>query len=422
MIIDLLRMPECLRSNDFKTFEGLLKLLGTSIKSDIDDITDLKDYSKCASHMLPLLAQSIGCPYFSNTTVDTNRLIIKNWWHMMRYKGTIPTLQLATSLALLAYDTSKGNDPDLYSRSVEIISDSVTGELYVRVVYQQIDNSNQTISQKELDMEQQAWIEELVQYVKPAGYRITYVPSQFIKSFLEVDIKHDVRVIAYTYNVTAQSGVGLTTLSDRTIKFDSIYKTLLDNNLLDINGNAICPHIPEATGTTGSGGTPFGRYNNKSTICQGCEYKNECEAVAILGIGAQELSGAGTLSGIQSQEPSMVERAQNIECLYSSDYTWIVTSPKGSVPYGMVKSWKENPSSKPTYFYVYNTTMPGATVPKYQQDYYQGIKIGEIEELTYNNMDTYTIKIDYEHNQYPEYVKGVSGQKIQFNIEPRDFR
>ena len=71
------RLPEYMRSTDFKVFEGLFKILSGAIKFDIDEITDLKDVLSCPEHMLELLANSIGCPYFTETSPKINREIIR---------------------------------------------------------------------------------------------------------------------------------------------------------------------------------------------------------------------------------------------------------------------------------------------------------------------------------------------------------
>lgn len=331
MLIDNLRLPEYLRSTDFKTFEGLLKLLGITVKNDVDEITNLKDYSKCAEHMLPLLANYIGCPYFDKTTVYANRLIIKNWWHMMRTKGTLPTLQLAVSLALVAYDAAEGRDIDLFGRSVELVLDTVTGNLLIRVLYE-------SDTQKELSDVQVEWIEDIIKYVKPAGFNTIYIPSQFLHAYLEVDATEDVRIIKFQYEPNFESGVGLSykePLSVTTINIKQIIEEILNTEPDFDMDNILCPMNSFATLPVDlpfrfQSGGQFGQYHSRNSACTNCLYNKLCEAFAMLGLGQQELSGAGKV--LDGGRPSIVERKSIIDATYLDDYTWEVTSPHGYNP------------------------------------------------------------------------------------------
>ena len=195
------RLPEYMRSTDFKVFEGLFKILSGAIKFDIDEITDLKDVLSCPEHMLELLANSIGCPYFTETSPKINREIIRQWWWMMRNKGTIDGLQTATSLGLMAYDSAKGTQLEdiMYGRSVDILVDQNTGEIYIRVVYQTIDEDS--------EKEQYDWIYKFIEYVRPAGFRIEYIPSQFTKAYVNMIFKHQVEVRNMKYRVDRHSAI-----------------------------------------------------------------------------------------------------------------------------------------------------------------------------------------------------------------------
>lgn len=285
MIQDNLKLPEYLRSTDFKTFEGLMKVLFGSIKKDIDYIPELKDYENCPEHMLPILAQSIGCPYFNATTPYVNRLIIKNWWWMMKNRGTLPAIEMATSLAMLAYNkVLNSNQINIYGRTIELYFDITVGLIYIRDFYQ-TSETDSTISQEQ-------WIKDIVKYVLPAGFKFVSLPSEFTKVFLEANTEHVVRIIQLEYNPILQSGVGLTILSDTTKTFKDIYTTIA--NILDSNG---VPHCPN--------GLVFGEYNPEDKYydmtnptspvqtnykCSSCPYASACEAFTTLGMGQQELT------------------------------------------------------------------------------------------------------------------------------------
>lgn len=265
------RLPDYLRSTDFKTFEGAYKIMFGAIKKDINGITDLKDVDKCAEHMLPLLAGFIGCDYFSETTPEVNRLIIKNWWWLMKNKGTLRAIQTAASLGLIAYDNAKHTNPGnaMYGRTVEIVLDIVTGEIFVRVAYQQLDeevNIDQT--------EQQAWMKKMIEYVRPAGYKVTLVPSQFTKAFINAISQHDVRISQMTYSVDFQSGLSHIDyeINEASIPVECISK-FGHYNPADVVGN---PCIVIGAGE--------------------CPYRLQCKEFTEKGIGQQEISG---LDGVE---------------------------------------------------------------------------------------------------------------------------
>lgn len=257
------RLPESLRTTDFKVFEALFKIMFGAIKKDINGITDLKDINKCAEHMLPLLSNLVGCDYFSDTTPEVNRLIIKNWWWLMKNKGSISAIQTAASLGLVAYDANQSGSINnvMYGRTIETVVDQVTGEIYIRVAYQQLDNENIE--------EQKNWILKLIEYVKPAGYKISLVPSEFTKAFINLISKDNVKILQTTYTVDYQSG--------------------LSHINFDVNETS----IPEACASK------FGHYNDANVVgnpcivigAGECPYRLQCKEFVEKGMGQQEISG-----------------------------------------------------------------------------------------------------------------------------------
>ena len=99
------RLPDNLRSTDFKVFEALYKIMFGAIKKNINEITDLKDINRCPDYMLPELASSVGCPYLTNTSPYANRQLIKYWWVTIRSKGTESAIRTMAALGLLCYDS-----------------------------------------------------------------------------------------------------------------------------------------------------------------------------------------------------------------------------------------------------------------------------------------------------------------------------
>lgn len=256
------RLPDYFRTTDFSVFEALYKIMFGALKKDVDGITELKCVNHCAEHMLPLLAHNIGCDYFSETTPEVNRLILKNWWWLMKNKGTIGALQTAASLGLIAYDAAKGNLADesiMYGRTVEIITDKVTGEVIIRVAYQSLEEETE-----EEEKAQQEWMKRIVEYVRPAGFKVSFVPSQFTKAFINMLLSNDVNVNQMIYDVEINSALPAGIYWE--------YKNISQ----DIN----C----------------FGQYSIKDPKCTSCVYKTQCEEYTIMGMGQEESSG---LDGVE---------------------------------------------------------------------------------------------------------------------------
>jgi hypothetical protein len=276
MIDNITVLPEVLRTTDFKVFEGMWKIVSGSVKADIDNITNLKDWEYCPDHILHLLAGSIGCPYFNETSIRANRYIIKNWWTLMKQKGTISSFILAVQLALLAYFESEGAISEIADNSVDIISDPVTGITYIRVSYE--SNADTALQAK-----QQKWINKLLEYVRPAGSFVTLIPSTFVSAFLSTDISHDIKVESFTYSSAIQSAVGLTSI--RTTNATYNIATILNELNPILTGG-----FPDTSKVTNCLEPHFGLYNSNSTVCAACAYKTQCEIFSILGLGAQEVT------------------------------------------------------------------------------------------------------------------------------------
>jgi hypothetical protein len=273
-----LRFPDVLRSTDFKVFEAIYKIIFGSIKKDVDGITDLKNVERCAEHMLPLLAGSVGCDYFSDTTPAVNRLIIKNWWWLMKNKGTLSAIQTAASLGLIAYDNTRANVSGtiMYGRTVELVIDKTTGEIFIRIAYQELSESTSEDESKQLQ-----WMQRMVEYVRPAGFIISFTPSKFTRAFINAITNHDVRIVKMTYNVNQHSSM----LEDLYVMYDIVESS-----------------IPEACVSK------FGHYSDKDdpsnpclVIGEGeCPYRTECKAFIESGMGQTEVSG---LDGVERFEP-----------------------------------------------------------------------------------------------------------------------
>lgn len=87
-------------SKDIHTFLHLLDLALNNNKAKSDDFVSILNPDKCPNKLLPLLASYVGYEYDYNESYDGNRIIIRSYKDMIKNKGNIQGIQLATSVAI----------------------------------------------------------------------------------------------------------------------------------------------------------------------------------------------------------------------------------------------------------------------------------------------------------------------------------
>lgn len=178
------RLPEAYRSTDFKTFEGLSKIILSEAKFDIDRLTRLNDSEHCPEHLLSLLCNKIGMPYFTNAIPAVNRQILRCWRWMIKNKGSQPAIKLMSSLAMMSFvenaeDISTiiyyTNTVDVYLRTFKTLESGESFENYTRIrnyiqiFYETIPGfTNSEIEDRIL---------EYINYVRPASWRVVFQPA-----------------------------------------------------------------------------------------------------------------------------------------------------------------------------------------------------------------------------------------------------
>lgn len=102
MIHSRFLVPKYLTENS-KDIHVLLRLIDLALnnnKSKSDDFVNILNPDKCPNQLLPLLASYVGYEYDYNETYDSNRIIIRSYKDMIKNKGNIQGIQLATSVAI----------------------------------------------------------------------------------------------------------------------------------------------------------------------------------------------------------------------------------------------------------------------------------------------------------------------------------
>lgn len=259
------RLPESMRSVDFTTFEALYKITLGVIKGDIDDISHLQSPDSCPDHMLPLLAGRIGMEYRNDAIPIVNREIIKNWWWAMKHKGTAEALQLMASLALLTYSVST-DSVGVYNRSVDIAIDRTTGERYIRISYQPVDESIATIEEQEKRMT------DYIELVRPAGFSIRFTKSEFSHVYINMDAQHAVSVTPEQYTKERFSSINFYTEGTPPTG------VTVHNESVKLPGDPNC----------------FGSYSDTKAECAVCSAKTRCQQSRQTGIAFTEVTNNDT--------------------------------------------------------------------------------------------------------------------------------
>ena len=87
-------------SYDVHTYLRLIDLVSNYDKMTSDDFINILNPEKCPNKLLPLLASFFGYNYDYNETYEKNRVILKSYKSMLRNKGSMTGIKLATSTAI----------------------------------------------------------------------------------------------------------------------------------------------------------------------------------------------------------------------------------------------------------------------------------------------------------------------------------
>lgn len=173
MIIDLTKgyVPESYsESRDYRVFLRLLSTLFSVFRDNIRTIPSLYSADECPKEMLHLLAEMVGYDYVESRSVESNRMIIKYFPYMLRYRGSRIGIKTAAALSLNSMEEAPQYSLD------SIIIDFDYDKGVIKIYYPQTD----------------ALSRDLIEAVRPVGCRLEMIPSFISKNTDEIDIKVDV--------------------------------------------------------------------------------------------------------------------------------------------------------------------------------------------------------------------------------------
>ena len=171
MLFDLTKrfVPEVYsESRDYRVFLKLLGILISVLKDNIDSFPSLYSADTCPPDLLPYLADMVGYKYDEGISVDGNRIIIKYYPFMLRYRGSEEGIKLATALSL---NTSDSASTSYSLDSIVIEFDYEEG--IIKIYYPHTELIRK----------------DLIEAVRPLGTRIQLIPSHISNNVDELDVK-----------------------------------------------------------------------------------------------------------------------------------------------------------------------------------------------------------------------------------------
>lgn len=166
-------------SRDYRVFLKLLGVLVSVMKSNIDSFPSLYSPDDCPDNMVNLLASMVGYKYNSSLSVEDNRIIVKYFPYMIRYRGSEEGIKLATALSL---NTSE-DASEAYTLDNIIIEYDYNHGL-IKIFYPHTDLLRR----------------DLIEAVRPVGSFVKLIPSSISDNTDELDVKATVKVEVEKYD------------------------------------------------------------------------------------------------------------------------------------------------------------------------------------------------------------------------------
>lgn len=194
------------QSRDVQALCKVFDLLINSFKTNSDYWTSLIDFDTCPDNLLPLLASYVGYKYDYTESYDTNRIIIKHYPEMIRYRGSEIGIALATALSVNALG--------------EI--DKVEALSMFNIDYQQTDTKVCIYIYFPSNLTK---IRDLIEVVRPAGCALELIPADVIQTLDGIKIhsyehgtKFPYDIARYSVDIKSRVGFGEVENKDRLSK------------------------------------------------------------------------------------------------------------------------------------------------------------------------------------------------------------
>lgn len=148
-------------SRDFQLMCVLFNLVQNSTKFEIDSMLNILDIDDCSDALLPFLQSKLGfiVPKNSTYTSDEIRSVLKGFIDVVRHKGSRVGIKKAV-------DTYLNSQHIPTTSSIDVVHDVINSEFKLQVYIERSVSSTKLL-------------DDLLRYVIPTGYTVTY---EFVKS------------------------------------------------------------------------------------------------------------------------------------------------------------------------------------------------------------------------------------------------
>ena len=162
------------RSRDFQSILKLLDLVANAAKFDIDNLTACLNPERCPSKLLPLLASYYGYEFDYSLSYEANRTILKYYPDLLRLRGSLRGLKLATVIAIIINGNYKRTNVDSMLH-ISFANDTINIFSYFSYNFKLYD---------------------LLDLVRPAGYSIKVADATIARTdeehFDQIEVNDDV--------------------------------------------------------------------------------------------------------------------------------------------------------------------------------------------------------------------------------------
>lgn len=186
--LDKSYVPESYRdSRDFRVFLKLLGTLVSVIKYNVDTFPSLYSPEDCPDEFLEYLADMVGYKYNDGRSIENNRIIIKYYPYMLRYRGSANGIKLATALSL---NTSESRQQAYSLDNIIVEFDFDTATIKIYCPYPELIDK------------------DLLEAVRPVGCTIKLIKSSIGRSNEELDLRAHVKYDEESYDKSKRESVG----------------------------------------------------------------------------------------------------------------------------------------------------------------------------------------------------------------------
>ena len=228
-------------SRDFQVLGRTFDILFNYLKTNVDLMEGIPFSNNCDTHLLPLVATSLGFANKRNYSDVELRALCSSFSKLLKIKGTKESIQEAVNVMLHAHNINKIAD-------VEIDPD---------------DKFNFIISVPE-ELDDTTILEDIFTYILPCGFTYRFLNVNLGKQYLGASLGVDQKIAYRTFDTTDSGNIGLIAKSDNiaTPTMPTSGHIIQQDKTSMVSGGTIV--VPSQIGPQPSGGSVVLTISNES--------------------------------------------------------------------------------------------------------------------------------------------------------------